>query len=127
MSDEIGDTAEIIKGEIAIIDLFLEKPEGQLPRCFPLDNFDKFKVCLPLASEQKLIITEVENVNLSKLEKIAPDAVGHLKLTVGKADTLLLKAIFAEDLDGILDNSAGTLTKGFSFPKFLTIKDNKCN
>lgn len=85
----------ITRGEKAIFDIYLLN----VGRPFDLTNFNQFKLGLEKEDGTVLTITHTANGNGSQIEKQSPDAVGHLKVTLGAVDTKLLKVGFGQDMD----------------------------
>ena len=86
----------ITQGEKAEFDIFLEK-ENAFPRSVDLTNFTKFAAHFP-GSASPVSITETPNANGSKIEKVSPDLLGQLKVTLEPADTALLNEGFGQDI-----------------------------
>jgi hypothetical protein len=112
----------ITRGEKVEFDIFLEKTT--LPRPFDLTNFDLFKVVLPTSSGTPLVLTETINANGSIVEKITPDVLGHLKVTIFPEDSALLEPAFGQDIDLEWDNDASPNTKRKRLHKVLHVEDS---
>lgn len=125
MSNCEEDLIIITQGEIANFDIFLEKASG-FPRPIDLTNFDTFKVCLPLASGEYLVITQVANANGSVVSKVSPDTNGQLNVIVNSVDTALLKSGFAQDIDIEWDNAITPNTKRKKIQKVLNVETSNC-
>lgn len=113
----------ITRGEKAIFDIFLEKKDG-LPRPVDLTNFDTFAASFPLETGSYLIITQVPNAAGSVIDKVSPDVLGQIKITLGPDDTQLLRTRLSQDLDIEWDNSVTPNTRRKRLTNILSIEDS---
>lgn len=114
----------ITQGEKAVFDIYLEKEYG-FPRPVDLTNFDEFKCCIETESGV-LELTEVANANGSIIEKIAPDVLGHLRVTIFPLDTTNLKAGYSQNIDIQWDNSLSPGPKRKRLYKALNVESSLC-
>ncbi len=123
MSEQSDEIILVTKGEEAIFSIFLEKTT--LPRPVDLTTFDEFKLCVISESGTPLELTETANANGSLIEKVAPDNLGQLRVTIKPADTLLLAVSFGQDIDiewGIA--ASPTTPKRKRLHKILNVEDS---
>lgn len=116
-------TLFITRGEKAVFDIFLEKKDG-LPRPVDLTNFDKFSASLALESGGYLQISEVANAAGSVINKVSPDVLGQINVTIGAADTQLLLARLSQDLDIEWDNASVANPRRKRITNILSVEDS---
>ena len=121
MSESIDKVIVVTKGEKAEFDIFLVDKDA---RPVDLTGFDKFRWAVEADSGQPLQITQVANVNGSSIVLVAPAVLGHLKVTLGKVDTALLKASFGQDMDIEWDVTATPAPKRKRIHKGLNVEDS---
>lgn len=85
----------ITTGEDAEFDIYLTNTQG---RPIDLTAYDEFKFCVP-TDAGILTLTNVANANGSIIEKVAPDVLGHLKVTIDRLDTANLSQVYGQDFD----------------------------
>ena len=124
MSVNPDDVIVITRGEKAVINIFLEKPDS-FPRPVDLTDFDEFEACfLNTISGDPLVVTHVANANGSIIEKVSPDVLGQLKVTLEPTDTLLFEASdVTQDIDIQWNNSITPNKKRKRLYKVIMIDD----
>lgn len=124
MTDTQEDLIIITKGEHSVFDIYLEKESG-FPRPIDLTNYDEFSLCIETETGV-LHLSEAANANGSLIEKIAPDVLGHLRVTIYPTDTLLLRQSFNQDIDIEWNNSASPAPKRKRLYKALNVEGSLC-
>lgn len=112
----------ITQGEKAEFEIFLKNENG---RPLDLTGFDKFLVCLQ-TDGTALSITETINANGSIVEKVAPDVLGILKVTVAPTDSDTLRLAELTDIGLELDNVATPNKKRLIIEKGLLVQAFDC-
>jgi len=112
MSDKI----EIIKGDDVKIDVFVQN-ESQSP--YSLANVTEAKACFIKDDDTSLELTLTGGAIV-----IEDAAEGHLRITIGDADTALLKANDEASFELQIDESGDK--QSFQFIEVLDIKERLC-
>ena len=120
MSDE-EKVIIVTKGEDATFDIFLVNTQN---RPVDLTTFTSFKFCVE-GEISTIELTEVPNANGSKIEKVAPDVLGHLRVTLDQVDSALLRDGFGQDVD--IEWGDGTTRKRKRLYKVLNVEPSLCS
>lgn len=121
MSEEVKEKIIITKGEKAVFSVYLMS-NG---RPFDLTSFDEFKICID-GDADVIEVSQTANAAGSVVEKVSPDVLGHLKVTLFPVDTLNLREGFGQDADIEIDNSSSPAPKRRRLHKALNVQGSLC-
>lgn len=120
MADENDEVIIITKGEDATFDIFLVNQAG---RPVDLTTFTEFKFCVE-GDAATIELSETPNANGSVVDKVAPDVLGQIRVTLDQVDTALLREGFSQDID--LEWGDGTTRKRKRIHKGLNVEGSIC-
>lgn len=121
---ELTQEISFVQGAKVVIDLYLEN-KTELPRPIDLTDFDEFEICFP-TSGNPLVITHDLGANDSEIVKVAPDELGHLRLTISSVDSATVSAGDSQSFQVSRNNSLTPNKQIILMKNSLNVEEKLC-